>query len=140
MPTLRTWSSIAIASPSCRERFSQTNPKDGEPVFGKNATQMNSRLIRALCFLSLLLGLLLLLGSPKIAVAVPRHVVQMGDPDDTNEKPSSGPGIRDNTTAHAHVRPTKVSTVHAPGSATRERSTLELALIYLRLVATGEVR
>ena len=86
------------------------------------------------------MGLLLILGSPKVAIAVPRHVVQMGDPDDTNDKPSSGPGIRDNTTAYAQALPTKMSTAPMSGTVARGLTTSELVLLYLRLLGFGGVR
>ena len=92
---------------------------------------MKARLFKTFYLSGLVLGLLLALGSaPQAALAVPRHVVEMGDPDDSNDKPISGPSIRDNTVSSSEARTIRTSAARTPRDVTKGQGTLGLLFLY----------
>jgi hypothetical protein len=97
---------------------------------------MKARSFRMFYLSGLVLGLLLALGSaPQAALAVPRHAVEMGDPDDSNDKPNSGPSIRDNTISYSEARATRTSVALTPRDVAKRQDTLGLILLYWRFLA-----
>jgi hypothetical protein len=96
---------------------------------------MKARSFRMIYLLGLVLGLMLALGSaPQVALAVPRHVVEMGDPDDSNDKPNSGPSIRDNTISYSEARTISSSVARSPHEAVKGQGTLGLLFLYWRFL------
>jgi hypothetical protein len=92
---------------------------------------MRARLFRMFYLPGLVTCLLLALGSaPQEALAVPRHVVEMGDPDDSNDKPNSGPGIRDNTISYSEARTIMTSVARTPHDVTKGEGMFGLLFIY----------
>jgi hypothetical protein len=97
---------------------------------------MRARLLRMFYIPGLVLGLLLAQGlAPQVALAVTRHAVEMGDPDDSNDKPSSGPGIRDNTISYSEARANMTSVVRTPRDVTKGEGMLRLLFVYWHLLA-----
>jgi len=97
---------------------------------------MRARLLRMFYLPGLVLGLLLALGSaPQVGLAVPRHAVEMGDPDDSNDKPNSGPSIRDNTISYSEARTMMTSVARAPRDVTKGKGVFGALLIYWHFLA-----
>jgi hypothetical protein len=97
---------------------------------------MRARLLRIIYVPGLVLSLLLALGSaPQAAFAVPRYVVEMGDPDDSNDKPNSGPGIRDNTISYSEARTNMASVAGTPHDVTKSEGVLGLLFLYWHFLA-----
>jgi hypothetical protein len=95
---------------------------------------MKARVFR-MFYLSGLVFLLALGSTPQVALAVPRHVVEMGDPDDSNDKPNSGPSIRDNTISYSEARPIGTTVALPSRNVGNGQNALGLLFLYWRILA-----
>ena len=88
------------------------------------------RLLRMYLTGSIMTFLLFSGAVPLRASAMPRTAIQLGDPDDSNDKPTSGPGIRDHTMQYSAATPVTRSSARTKGGVAQ---TLNLLIANLRI-------